>query len=80
VRFPQVQIDSTEPVPGVVVDGNRISLTALSAMSPRLLRLVEEISKPEADGQVLRVEHREDGVHLVRIGVFGHVVKRVRGI
>jgi hypothetical protein len=59
--------------PHLVIDGKAISLRAIAAVSQAMLRVLEELAKPEADGAVYRVEHHPDHtVRLVKVGLMAH--------
>lgn len=58
--------------PFLVIDGKSISLEAVAAVSPVMIRVLEELAKPEADGAVYRVERDGEGIRLIKMGLMAH--------
>lgn len=76
LKMPQVDIDCTGETPWVHLAGKTVSLEALAALTPAMIPLLEELAKPEADGQVYRVERKGDRVRLIKMGVMGHLARK----
>jgi hypothetical protein len=64
----------------VTIGGRSVSLHALAAMSPNTLALLERLTDPAMNGQVVRIEQNpkssEFGIRLVKMGIAGHVLHK----
>lgn len=61
----------------LVINDRTISLRAAEALSPSMMRVLEELAKPEANGGVFRVEREGTEVRLTKIGVMGHAMHKL---
>lgn len=62
----------------LIIDDRAVSLEACRALSPSMLRVLEELAKPEADGGVFRIERQGDEVRLFKVGVAEHAVHKAK--
>lgn len=63
----------------LIINDRTVSLRACAALSPSMLAVLEELAKPESDGGVFRIQHKEGQIHLTKIGVMGHATALLRG-
>jgi hypothetical protein len=77
LKLPHLELDCSGTVPRMTLDGRVVSLRLLEVLTAENIAVLEKLSDPGMDGQVVRIEQRPGGVlRIVKIGIAGHVLHK----